>query len=131
MSPEDERVDPVPLPVGATVRGTYADFLEEAAELLSRPALRKAAADWRVAAEAWEEIVHVALPPGDELRSLIDRASAAIAHGDPAAADVTAARWALQAERDLAGEMPPLADPVAAMHAAEVAALAGLAETLR
>jgi hypothetical protein len=36
------------------------------------------------------------------------------------------ARWALQAQRDLDGELPALAAPVQAMYEAEVAALARL-----
>ena len=57
---------------GAHLRGLYADFLDEAAVLLERDALRDAAAAWRVAAARWEPIVDTALPPGDELRELID-----------------------------------------------------------
>ena len=57
---------------GAHLRGLYADFLDEAAVLLGREALRDAAAAWREAASRWEAIVDVALPPGDELRELID-----------------------------------------------------------
>ena len=53
----------------------------------SRPALRDAAAAWREAATAWDAIVDTALPPGDELRALIDA-------GDHEAAGP------LQAERD-------------------------------
>ncbi|MDA0185245.1 BtrH N-terminal domain-containing protein [Solirubrobacter phytolaccae] len=93
---------------GARLRGLYADFLDEASALLGRD-LSVPAAAWREAAAAWEAIVDVALPPGDALRTVIDR-------DDPE-------RWTLQAERDQAGEMPALAEPVAAMYEAEVAAL--------
>jgi hypothetical protein len=98
---------------GAHLRGLYADFLDDAADLLGRPALRDAAAAWREAAAAWDVVVDTALPPGDALRALIDA-------GDHEA------RWALQAGRDRAWELPALAEPVAAMHEAEVAALARL-----
>ena len=98
---------------GANLRGLYADFLDEAADLLARPGLRQPAHAWREAAAAWDVIVDTALPPGDELRELIDR-------GD------YEARWALQAERDLADELPPLTDAVTAMYEAETAALATL-----
>ena len=49
---------------GAHLRGLYAPFLDDAADLLSRPALRDAAAAWREAAAAWDAIVDTALPPG-------------------------------------------------------------------
>ncbi|MDA0138565.1 BtrH N-terminal domain-containing protein [Solirubrobacter deserti] len=91
---------------GAHLRGLYADFLDEASALLGR---ELPSAPWREAAARWEAIVDAALEPGDELRELIDRE-------DPA-------RWSVQAERDVAGEMPPLADEVTAMYEAEVAAL--------
>ena len=84
---------------GAHLRGLYAAFLDEAADLLSRPPLRDAASAWREAAAAWDVIVDTALPPGDELRALIDA-------GDHEA------RWALQAQRDLAAGLPSLAEPV-------------------
>ncbi len=58
-------------------------------------------------------IVDTALPPGDELRELIDR-------------DDHEARWALQAERDVADELPLLTEAVTAMYEAETAALAAL-----
>ena len=63
------------------------------------------------------------MAPGDELRELIDRSAAAISRGDAAAASLAAARWELQARRDEAGELPEVGDQVAAMYAAEVAAL--------
>ena len=78
---------------GAHLRGLYADFLDEAAELLGRDALRDAAAAWREAAARWDPIVDTALPPGDELRELIDAGAAA--------------RWDLQRRRDEAVEQPP------------------------
>jgi hypothetical protein len=111
---------------GAHLRGLYADFLDEAAEMLSRPALRDAAAAWRTAAQAWETITDAALAPGDELRELIDRAEAAIARG--AGEAEAAARWELQARRDDAGELPAVGEPVAAMYDAEVTALARLSD---
>ena len=78
---------------GAHLRGLYAQFLDDAADLLSRPGLRDAAAAWREAAAAWDAIVDTALPPGDELRALIDA-------GDHEA------RWSLQLQRDQAWELP-------------------------
>ena len=78
---------------GAHLRGLYADFLDEAAELLGRDLGADA---WRAAAAAWDLIVDAALPPADELRTLID--------GGPESA---AARWELQRARDEAADVPP------------------------
>ena len=39
-------------------------------------------------------------------------------------------QWSLQAEGDLEGEVPSAAEPVQAMHAAEVAALEALRQAL-
>ena len=64
---------------GARLRALYAEFLDDAATLVERPALRGAASAWRSAAGAWERVADVALEPGDELRELIDASSAAIA----------------------------------------------------
>ena len=75
---------------GGDLRGLYADFLEEAADLLGLPKLRQPADAWREAAAAWDVIVDNALPPGDELRELIDRRPRA--------------RWDLQRRRDLADD---------------------------
>ncbi len=98
---------------GAHLRGLYADFLDEAAVLLERDALRDAAAAWREAAARWEPIVDTALPPGDELRELIDA-------GAPA-------RWDLQRRRDEAvGDPPAVGELVMAMYETEVEALARL-----
>ncbi|WP_173921702.1 BtrH N-terminal domain-containing protein [Agromyces sp. Marseille-P2726] len=95
---------------GAHLRGLYADFLDEAAILLGRDLGSDA---WRVAADAWERIVDTALPPGDELRALID--------GGP---ETAAARWQLQRARDEAADVPPpVGDSVMAMYEAETAAL--------
>jgi hypothetical protein len=111
------------------LRGLYADFLDEAADMLGRPALRDVAAAWREAAAAWDALVDAALPPGDELRELIDRADAAISRGEDASRPA-AARWALQARRDEAGEPPALREHVSAMYEAEVAALGRLGAAL-
>ena len=95
---------------GAHLRGLYADFLDEAAELLGRDLGADA---WRTAADAWDPIVDTALPPGDELRALID--------GGP---ETAAARWELQRDRDEAADVPPpVGELVMAMYGAESAAL--------
>ncbi len=95
---------------GAHLRGLYADFLDEAAELLGRDLGADA---WKAAADAWAPIVDAALPPGDELRELID--------GGP---ETAAARWELQRARDEATDVPPqVGELVMAMYEAETAAL--------
>ena len=43
-------------------RGAYADFLDEAANLLDRPKLRTAAGHFRASREVWLELARVALP---------------------------------------------------------------------
>jgi Butirosin biosynthesis protein H, N-terminal/Domain of unknown function (DUF4872) len=102
---------------GGHLRGVYADFLDEAADLLGREALRDAATAWREAASHWEGIVDTALPPGDDLRELID--------------DGAAARWDLQRRRDEAVEEPPaVGERVMAMYGAETAALTRLSSAV-
>ena len=102
---------------GGHLRGLYADFLEEAAGLLERAALRDAAAAWREAASHWDGIVDTALPPGDELRALIDSGAAE--------------RWDLQRRRDEAVEEPPaVGELVLAMYEAETAALVRLSSAV-
>ena len=102
---------------GAHLRGLYADFLDEAAALLEREALRDAAAAWREAAACWGPILDAALPPGDELRGLIDAGATA--------------RWELQRRRDEAVEEPPaVGELVLAMYEAETAALARLSSAV-
>jgi Butirosin biosynthesis protein H, N-terminal len=119
---------------GRHLRSLYAQFLEEAAELLGRAALRDAAAAWRAAAAAWERVVDTALPPDGErgeLRALIDAGAAAVERGDEAAAEaerLARERWALQARLDARRPGPEslftqLAEAVAAVYAAETAAL--------
>ena len=98
---------------GGHLRSLYADFLDEAAALLERDALRGAATAWREAASHWDAIVDAALPRGDALRELIDGAAAA--------------GWDLQRRRDEAVEEPPaVGELVMAMYEAETAALTRL-----
>lgn len=47
---------------GGAMRGMYADFLEEAAEVISRPTLRQAAAHYRDLAAQWTRLAESALP---------------------------------------------------------------------
>ncbi len=124
---------------GGNLRGLYADFLTEAAELLDAPGLLAPAGAFRAAATAWQRVAEAVLPadvpPFARLRALTAAVSGGItAHGDagaPMVAEAAAALWALRGEYDAA---PPLDDPavaellaatgraVAEVYAAETAA---------
>jgi hypothetical protein len=58
-------------------RGSYADFMDEAAALLNNPALKEAAAQWRNAVGTWQKLHDALLPQNivalQDLRALIDR----------------------------------------------------------
>lgn len=62
---------------GAGARGIYADFLDEAALILSKPGLRAVAGQFRACAERWtaftRDLLPEALPPLKEARDLLDR----------------------------------------------------------
>ena len=47
---------------GFAERDMYADFLDEAADILQKPALREAGEHFRVSARAWEELGLILLP---------------------------------------------------------------------
>jgi hypothetical protein len=123
---------------GGHLRWLYGSFLREASALLDDPPLQEAAVAWDAAAVAWEEVIATAFsfhPELERLRGRIVAAAAAIARGDAAAAEarrLAGARWALQAELDASFPADPnevfagLHDAVAAMHAAETAALDAL-----
>lgn len=49
-------------PEGGGLRGLYADFLDEAAGLLNRPALAEAATAYRALAARWTDVAEAALP---------------------------------------------------------------------
>ena len=80
---------------GAHLRGLYADFLDEAAELLGRDALARRTA-WRAAADAWDRDRRCRAPA---------RRRAARAHRRRSA--TAAARWSSSAARDEAADVPP------------------------
>ncbi|MCA9902934.1 MAG: DUF4872 domain-containing protein [Anaerolineae bacterium] len=62
---------------GAGARGLYADFLEEAAAILGKPALRAVAGQFRACAERWtaftRDVLPDAIPPLKEARDLLTR----------------------------------------------------------
>jgi len=128
-----EGVEPVGMS-GGHLRDLYADFLDEAAELLEDPGLRHCAADFRVAAGLWHAVAEAALPADvpeyARLRELSAAAAATMAAGDDGAeerAEVAAQLWALRAEYDRRPPVPAdfteLSARVAAVYEAEEAAV--------
>jgi hypothetical protein len=131
---------------GDTLRGLYAEFLDEAAGLLDTPGLGKAAAAYREAAARWHEVAEVALPadrdPFAEARRLTDQLQEQVDRGDAAraeAAATAAALWALRdrwrprfpgKDADVDALLAALAGAVTAACDAEEAALAVLAGAL-
>ncbi|HLU11730.1 MAG TPA: DUF4872 domain-containing protein, partial [Oceanobacillus sp.] len=51
---------------GGGLRGLYADFLDEAAAIVNRPALREVAAEYRSLAARWSALANSALPDNVE-----------------------------------------------------------------
>ena len=131
---------------GGNLRGLYADFLEEAADLLGAPKLGEAAAAYREAADRWRQVADVAVPadaePFAEARRLTDQLQDQVERGDagrPAAADTAARLWALRdrwrpefpgGDQRADALLPALAAAVTAACEAEEAALATLAAAL-
>ena len=64
-------------PGGSAERGMYADFLDEAAAILNKPALKDAASGFRRSTEAWTALAGMLLPDDvpllGEARTLLDR----------------------------------------------------------
>lgn len=58
-------------------RGLYADFVDEAADVLQKPDLKSAAQAWREAYHAWQRLNDALLPPSvpalGQLRQLLDK----------------------------------------------------------
>jgi hypothetical protein len=125
-------------PFGGHMRDVQVAFLEEAADLLDRPALRDAAAAWRGVADLWADLADAAMPP--DLEGAAEAVEAdealheAVMAGEPgraAARDAAAIVWAARARYAREFPLPALrthelfedlAARVAAIHAAEVAA---------
>jgi hypothetical protein len=131
---------------GGNLRGLYAEFLDEAAELLGTPALGRAAGAYREAAARWREVAGVALPAGAEpfaeARRLTDQLQAQVERGDAGRGQAAATAGRLWALRDrwrpefpgddgqVAAMLAALAAAVGAACDAEEAALAALAGAL-
>jgi hypothetical protein len=141
-----ENVEPVG-PGGGNLRGLYAEFLDEAAELLGDGRLRQAAAAYRDLAGRWHGLAGLALPadrePFAEVRRLTDRLHRLVERGDAGRKEAAEAAGRLWTPRDRwrsafpAGDaevdalLAALADQVAAVHDAETTALATLGRALR
>lgn len=100
-------------------RGRYADFLDEAALLLERPALRDAAQAFRDAAALWRQLPALLLPDDVELlgearAQLWRRHTAFLEQGSAALPELTAADERLAALRAQAAAAFPLDDTAAA-----------------
>ena len=92
-------------------RALYADFLDEAADLLSRPVLREAAVRFRAAAAEWGRLAGLLLP-GDvpllgETQELLDRRHTAfLDRGNDAGPEMRAIDARLAAIRTSADDFP-------------------------
>lgn len=101
-----EGVEPLG-PAGGSLRGLYADFLDEAADLTGLD-LRPCAARYREVAGAWHALAEEALPASVPVLGRIRELTAAVAEsvtaeGDAGAEDAAATAaelWALRAEAD-------------------------------
>jgi hypothetical protein len=135
-----EGVEPVGV-TGGHLRGLYADFLDEAADLLDAPTLRECAAEFRGVAARWHAVAEAALPADvpeyARLRTLTAALAAGVAAGDEGAAeraDAAAELWHLRMEYDAAPPVAPdfseLAARVAEVYEAEVATVDRLRKAL-
>ena len=128
---------------GTADRAMYADFLEETAVLLDKPALREAASQFRSAGQAWRALAAALLPadvaPFAAARALLDQKHALfIEQGAAAGEDIVAINGRLAELRaSMAADFPldqagvvafrqRLAAAVLAVHDAEETAVATL-----
>jgi Butirosin biosynthesis protein H, N-terminal/Domain of unknown function (DUF4872) len=140
-----ENVEPVGSG-GGNLRGLYAEFLDEAAVLLGKRDLRRAAAAYRDLADRWHGLAEAALPadrePFAEVRRRTGELARLVGRGDAGrreAAKVAGRLWtardrwrsAFPADEDVDALLADLARRVADIHRAETAALATLGNALR
>ena len=115
-----EGVEPIGM-TGGHLRGLYATFLDEAADLLGVPDLRAVAEAFRVAADRWHAVAETALPAGvpehDRARELTAALAAGVAAGDAGAADRAVAAAELWDLRSRYRDKPPAAPDLAALAA--------------
>ena len=100
-----EGIEPVG-PDGGHLRGLYADFLDEAAELLDDAQLTRAATAWRAAGERWHALAEVVLPPGRLRELLVEVHAAVVERGDEGAGEAAAAASELWRTRARLDETP-------------------------
>jgi hypothetical protein len=127
---------------GGGLRGLYAEFLDEAAGLLQRPALGQVAATYRALAGQWTTLAEAALPDTEpafkETKRLLRQKQAALMQGEAgvAAAEPVTAQLAdlgRRTSRDFPLDAPAvsalfndLGERIAQLYAAENEALAEL-----
>lgn len=102
-------------PGNAAERGMYADFLDEAAIILQKPALREAAKQFRQAEAAWSELANMLLPNEvtvfKEARKLLDRKRALfMEQGSDGLSEIQALNTRLRALQSEAAANFPLSD---------------------
>ncbi len=92
---------------GGNLRDLYADFLDEAAAALDRPALAEAGTRWRAIADLWEDLADAAIPawlPGvSDAVEAAEELRAAVSVGEPGRGRAgTAARtlWSIRERPD-------------------------------
>ena len=91
---------------GGNLRDLYADFLDEAAAALDRPALAEAGTRWRAIADLWEDLADAAIPPLPGVSEAVEAAEelrAAVSDGEPRRGRAgTAARalWSIRERPD-------------------------------
>ncbi len=131
---------------GGHLRDLYVDGLEEAADILDRPALREAAGPWRASADLWQDLADAAVPTAVEGAAdaveLAEELHDAVMRGEPGRAQARAAAAGLWATRDRYADAWPLAENetealladlgqrLAAIHAAEPSARAATARAI-
>jgi Butirosin biosynthesis protein H, N-terminal/Domain of unknown function (DUF4872) len=130
-----EEIEPVGS-YGGHLRGLYAEFLDEAAELIEEPRLTEAATAYRALADRWHALAELVLPADvPEFATLRQELAAVhesvVARGDAGrdeAAEAAGRLWALRRELDVSPPVEPdlaaLSDAVKAVYEAEVEAAA-------
>jgi Butirosin biosynthesis protein H, N-terminal/Domain of unknown function (DUF4872) len=146
LSALHELVDGEVGPWGGHLRELYAASLDEAAVALDNPALGDAARTWRGVADRWEELADAAVPPdldgAAEAVEAVETLHEAVMAGEPGRSRAVAAAetaWAIRDRYADAFPLPPdriaailedLGDRIAAIHQAEVDALAMTARAI-
>ncbi len=111
---------------GYAERDLYANFLDEAAVILEKPVLREAAAQFRLSAQAWDDLGRTLLPDSvpiwaearqrmlDNQRLFLERGNAAAAEGQANAERLIAIRRQMEADF-------PLSDAETTAHLEQIA----------